>query len=71
MIVLIDTRTGNYVNDFQSNATAGVLIENAVKAGLGTESDFEEVDVTEEEFEAIRTQYFIDNPPSPVVDDEE
>ena len=50
-----DKCTGEYVNDFQGNAKKdGTLIGNAVRAGLGSEEDFEEIEVSKEEFIQIK-----------------
>ena len=42
--------TNEVINDFQSNPSSGTLIKNAVNAKLGKESDFEEREVTEQEY---------------------
>lgn len=46
--------TGKWINDFQSNAKAETLIENAVKSGI-PKSDIEVLDVSEAEFANIVT----------------
>lgn len=53
MNVCFDKRTDKPVNDFQSNSKAGTLIKNAVKRGLGIKDDFEEREISEEEFNRL------------------
>jgi len=56
-VVCRDKRTGNYVNDFQTLVKKdGTLIGNAVRAGLGNPEDFEEIEVSREEFWQIEKQ---------------
>lgn len=50
MLICINKKTGEVVPDFQSRATEGTLIKNAVNAGFGVAEDFEEIQVTEERF---------------------
>lgn len=52
--VLKDKRTGKYVNDFQPAAAGETLIENAKKAGLGNQDDFEVQEVDETKFLQIQ-----------------
>ena len=52
MIICIEKKTGKVIPDFQSSATAGTLIKNAVNAGLGKAEDFEEREVTKEEYKS-------------------
>ncbi len=56
-LVIVDIRTDEYVPDFQGGARPGVLIANAVRAGLGQASDFQEVWVTETEYREAITAY--------------
>ena len=53
-IVLKDKRTGKYVNDFQQHATPETLIDNAVKADIGSEDYFEVEEVDADKFEDIK-----------------
>ena len=55
-LVCFDKRTGEVVNDFQSGAKTGTLIDNAVRAGLGSVGDFEERIVSDDEFETLDNQ---------------
>lgn len=57
--ILVDIRTNLVVNDFQSDASAGILKSNAVRAGLGQDSDFKEVIVSEGAFDSYVSQYKI------------
>ncbi len=41
---------GSIIPDFQSKSSKGLLIANAVKLGMGTEKDFEEIEVDDETF---------------------
>lgn len=56
MRICIDKRTNTVVNDFQSNPKEGSLIENAVRANLGSPKDFEEREVDDSVFEAERNK---------------
>ena len=56
MLICKRKSNGELINDFQEKATPGTLISNAVRAGLGEEADFEEVDVTKAEYEAAAEQ---------------
>lgn len=63
MKVIKSTKTG-YINDFQSNATEEGLIKNAVGWGH-EEKNLVVEDVSKEEFNQIKEDYFIANPPEP------
>lgn len=52
MLICINKKTGEVVPDFQSSATPGTLIKNAVNAGLGVAEDFEEQDVEKEVYQS-------------------
>jgi len=49
--------TGEVIPDFQNRATPGTLIINAVRAGLGVAEEFEELEVTRDEFQVYVDAY--------------
>lgn len=49
--ILIDKRDNSVVDDFQGSPSPGTLMGNAIRAGLGVEADFNEVDITQEEYD--------------------
>lgn len=51
-VICVYKKSGVVVADFQSNVVKdGTLIKNAVAAGLGVEEDFEEMEVSQEDFD--------------------
>ena len=56
MLICKRKSSGEVINDFQTKATKGSLINNAVRAGLGDADEFEEVDVPKAEYEALAEQ---------------
>jgi len=57
MLICRNKKNGSIVPDFQSNPAPGTLIRNAVNAGLGLAEDFEEVDVTRQDFDTYRSDH--------------
>jgi len=54
MRVCKNSRTGEYINDFQDNPSPGTLINNAVRAGIASSGDLVEVEVSPTMFSEIK-----------------
>ena len=59
----IQASTGKVIPDFESANTPDNLIANAGLLGIDAK-DVKVVECTQDEIDAVTTQYFIDNPPA-------
>lgn len=55
--IIVRKQTGEVIGDFQGEPKPGTLIQNAVNAGLGDASEFEEKHVTQKQYDKAKKEW--------------